>query len=78
MVKSGFITGCRNKRLFAQYDAGWNYKFDLETTPEGMRTSWLKETETHFGIEYCVRSSGGVHKGVGRGGSVSFKDAINC
>ena len=57
----GNTIGCRNKRLFAQNDASWNYKFRLETTPEGMRPYWVKETETYSGIEYSVKGRLYVH-----------------
>jgi hypothetical protein len=68
--RSSITIGCRNKRLFAQNDASWNYIFLLETTPEGMRPYWVKETETYCGMEYSVK---------GRGGRcVSFKDGVNC
>jgi hypothetical protein len=72
--KSSSTIGCRNKRLFAQNDASWNYKFHLETTPEGMRPYWVKETETYCGIEYSVKGGLYVHEG----GDISFKYGINC
>lgn len=61
--KSSNTTGCRNKRLFAQNDASWNYKFHFETTPEGMRPYWVKEIETYCGIEYSVKGMLYVYMG---------------
>jgi len=69
--KSCNTLGCRNKRLLAQNTASWNYKFHLETTPEGMRPCWLKNTEMYCGIKYCVKGRLYVHTG-GRGGERLF------
>jgi len=66
--KSSNTIGCRNKRLFAQNDDGCNYKFHLETKPEGMRPYRVKETETCCRIQYSVKGRLYVHTdGGGRG-----------
>ena len=66
--KSCNTIGCSNKRLLAQNNASWNYKFHFKTTPKGMRSCWVKHTEMYCGIDCSVKGWLCLHTGVGGGG----------